>query len=52
MKFAIRAVVAALLAAGLAAALAQSASAAKRKHNPPSKSNKSSTQYLRVAPDK
>jgi hypothetical protein len=52
MKFAIRAAVAALLAIGMAAVLVQSASAAKRKHNPPSKSNKSSAQYLRAAPQK
>jgi hypothetical protein len=52
MKFAIRAFVGALLAAGLAAALAQNAAAAKRKHNPQPKTNKSSTEYLRAAPQK
>jgi hypothetical protein len=52
MKFAIRAAVAALLAIGMAAALVQSAAAAKRKHNPSPKTNKSSTQYLRAAPQK
>jgi hypothetical protein len=52
MKFAIRAFIGALLAAGLAAALAQNAAAAKRKHNPQPKTNKSSTEYLRAAPQK
>jgi hypothetical protein len=52
MKFAIRAAVAALLAVGMAAALVQSAAAAKRKQNPSPKTNKSSTEYLRAAPQK
>ena len=52
MKFAIRVAVAALLAIGMAAVLVQSAAAAKRKHNPAPKTNKSSTEYLRGAPQK
>jgi hypothetical protein len=52
MKFAIRAAVAAVLAAGLAAALVQNAAAAKRKHNPQTKTDKSSPDYLRAAPQK